>query len=193
MALALNSQGSQFVYSFPVDFVPAELEKKYKNQLERTHSVFDDVIDYLNNTIQGINFPGLTFPTVVQTHKFGKEINYRAAKAPYDTYTREFTVDMESIDNKANYFMMQDILMWHYINTNVFVNPFMILILDQNRQEQWRYELREVVMTEITASKFGYQETSQEKDVFSIKFKCNFIDNVYVPELNLPKLIKTKL
>ena len=110
MALALNSQHSQFAFSFPVDFVPSDIEKKYKSYLTRNQNIFDDVIDYLNNSIQQITFPGLTFPTAEQTHKFGKEISYRSAKAPYDIYTKDFTITMASIDNNANYFIMQDIL-----------------------------------------------------------------------------------
>lgn len=194
MALALNSQNSQFLFSFPVDFVPKDIQNKYKDHLVRTHSVFDDIVDYLNNAILNINFPGLTFPTSTQTHKFGKEITYRSATAPYDTYTRDFVIKIESVDNHANYFMMQDILMYHYINTrDIFVNPFSIVVLDQNREENWRYELREIVFTSISPIEFGYQDTEMKLSMFSIGFKCNFIDNVYVPDLNLPTLVKTKL
>lgn len=194
MALGLNSQHNQFVFSFPIDFVPKDIQDKYKGHLTNTHSVYDDVVDYMNSTILSINFPGLTFPVSTQTHKFGKEIAYRAAQAPYDTYDREFTVKIESIDNHANYFMMQDILMFHYINTQaLFVDPMTIIILDQNRDEQWRYELREIVFTKISPIEFGYQNAKQDLATFTVGFRCNFIDNVYVPDLKFPTLVKTKL
>jgi hypothetical protein len=158
------------------------------------HSVFDDVIDYLNNTIISVTFPGLTFKTSEQTKRYGKAINYRSSQAPYDVYGNDVTIKIESVHNNANYFILQDVLMWHYINTqNMFVNPFLIQILDQNRVINWQYEFREIVFTKISSITFSYSETDMKPNTFEISFKYNYIDFVYVPELKLPSLVKTKL
>ena len=195
MAASLNSQNNQFVFSFPTDFVPRELQVKYKERLERMHSIFSDIIDYLNNSILGISFPGLEFPTTTaQTRRYGKEIVYKSSKAPYDIYTKNFSIKLESVDNYANYFIIQDILMWHYIHNNsMFVNPFLIQILDKNRAVNWQYAIREIVFTKLGSLNFAYSETEIKASTFEIGFTCNYIDFEYMPDLKMPSLIKTKL
>jgi hypothetical protein len=195
MALGLNSQHNQFIFSFPQDFVPDDISKKYKTHLDRFHSPFEDIVDYLNNTIQTISFPGLTFEVSEQLRKYGKKINYRSAQSPYDVFNRKFAVTMNSVDNHANYFMMQDILLYHYINTQeIFVNPFLIIVLDKNREENFRYELREIVFTGLSDLKFDYQDTDAESKVsFNVDFMCNFIDPSYTPNNNLRKLVRTRI
>jgi len=194
MATSLNSQNNQFVFSFPTDFVPKELQIKYKERLERMHSVFDDVIDYLNNSILSVTFPGLNFKTSEQIKRYGKTINYRSAQAPYDTYTNDVVIKLESVNNNANYFMLHDILMWHYVNTqNMFVNPFLIQILDQNRVINWQYEFREIIFTKISPITFSYAETDVKVNSFDLSFKFNYLDFIYIPEIKMPNLIKTKL
>jgi len=195
MAVSLNSQNNQFIFSFPTDFVPQELEIKYNERLERMHSIFSNIIDYLNNAILSVSFPGLTFPTTTaQTKRYGKEIVYKASKTPYDIYEKNFTIKVEAVDNFANYFMLQDILMWHYIhNDQMFVDPFLIQILDKNRVVDWQYELREIIFTKISSLNFAYSETDIKTSAFELGFTCNYIDFVYTSDLKLPNLIKTKL
>lgn len=194
MAIGLNPQRNLFLFQLPADFVPREIELKYKDFIERNHSIFDSILDYLNQTIMGIEMPSLTFPTVEQTARYGKKIAFRGGQAPYDTISRDGRVRFKSIDSHMNYLIIQDILMFHYININsIFVNPFQILVLDKNNDVQFRYLLREVVMTSLVGREFGYEKTEQDFDTFDVTFKVNFIDWEYVPSIKQPILIHTKL
>jgi hypothetical protein len=194
MANSLNPQRSQFVFQLPVDFVPRSMEQKYKDFLVRNHIIHDSILDYLNSTIQSIDLPELTFPTVEQTTRYGKKIAYRAATAPYDTITREGRVRFKTVDNHFNYFVIQDILMYHYININeIFVKPFTINILDKNRDEMFRYKLTEVVITGMGGREMGNEKTDFEFDTFDISFKVNFIDWEYVAIKKEPILVKIRL
>ena len=82
----------------------------------------------------------------------------------------------------------------HYINTqSTFINPFLIAILDKNREINWQYEFREIIFTNMSSLVFGYQDTSIDKSEFTLQFKCNFIDVNYVSDRKQQVLIKTKL
>lgn len=115
MALSLNPQKNRFIFQLPADFVPQSIEHKYKDFIVRNHSVYATILDYLNSTIMNIDLPAMEFPTSEQTTRYGKKITYRAATAPYDTITRDGKIRFKSVDNFFNYFILQDILMYHLI------------------------------------------------------------------------------
>lgn len=194
MSLSLNPQKNNFVFQLPFDFVPKSIEYKYKDFIVRNHSVYGTILDYLNSSIMSIDLPAMEFPTSEQVARYGKKITYRAATAPYDTITREGRIRFKSADNHFNYFILQDVLMYHYININeIFVKPFTISVLDKNKDEMFRYLLREIVMTGIGGREMGYEKTAFDFDTFDITFKVNFIDWEYVAGIKEPVLVKIKL
>jgi hypothetical protein len=194
MAIGLNPQKNQFVYQLPTDFVPADIEAKYKDFIVRNQSIYNSVLDYLNGAILGVDIPAMTFPTAEQNARYGKKITFRGGTAPYDTFSRDFKIRFKAIDNFMNYFILQDIMMYHYININaIFINPFMIEILDKNRDVQFRYVLREVTVTGLVGKDLGYEKTDQEFDSFDLSFVVNFVDWEYVANKKEPLLIKVPL
>lgn len=194
MALSLNPQKNHFVFQLPADFVPNSIEQKYKDFIVRNHSVYATILDYLNASIMNIDLPAMEFPTSEQVTRYGKKIAYRGATAPYDTITRDGRIRFKSVDNHFNYFILQDIVMYHYINiAEMFVKPFQISVLDKNNDEMFRYLLREVIVTSISGREMGYEKTQFDFDTFDVAFKVNFIDWEYVAGLKQPTLVKIKL
>lgn len=194
MATGLNPQKNQFVYQLPTDFVPNDIETKYKSFLTREHSMYNNIVDYLNSAIMGVDIPSMNFPTVEQNARYGKKINFRGGTAPYDTFTRDFKIRFKAVDNFMNYFILQDIMMFHYINVDaIFVQPFTISILDKNRDEMFKYVLREITVTGLVGKDLGYEKTDQEFDTFDLSFVANFIDWEYVGNKTTPNLIKIPL
>lgn len=194
MALSLNPQKNQFVFQLPVDFIPQSIEHKYKDFIVRNHSVYATILDYLNASIMNIELPAMEFPTVEQNTRYGKKITYRGAISPYDTITRDGRIRIKSVDNHFNYFIFQDILMYHYINIeSIFVKPFQISVLDKNQDEMFRYVLREITFTQIGGRELGYEKTEFDFDQFDINFKVNFIDWEYIAGIKEPILVKVKL
>ena len=194
MALSLNPQKNQFVFQLPVDFIPKSIEQKYKDFITRNHSPFANILDYLNSSIMDIELPSMDFPTVEQTTRQGKKITYRSAVSPYDVIVRDGKIRIKSEDNHFNYFVFQDILMYHYINIDaIFVAPFQISVLDRNQDELFRYVLKEITFTQIAGRELGYEKTDFEFDTFDISFKVNFIDWDYIAGVKQPVLVKVPL
>jgi hypothetical protein len=194
MSAALNSYSNQFIFSLPTTFVPQDIEKKYKGLLERIRSPYMSVIDYINSAIVSINFPGLTFETSEQTGWKGKKVNYRGAKTPYDGYNRSVNITFKSVNNQNIYFIVQECIMWHYINTNDhFADPLMIIVLDKHREEVYRITFTDILFTGISETNFEFKDVAQDLSTFTVPVVFNFLDISYINPENVPYLIKTKL
>ena len=59
--MRLSSQGSQFIFNLPSDFLKPEVLNTYTPILEKNWVQYDNVIDYINSTIKSVNFPGIGF------------------------------------------------------------------------------------------------------------------------------------
>ena len=52
--MRLSSQSSQFIFNLPSDFLRTETINTYQPILEKNWVQYDNVIDYLNSTINGV-------------------------------------------------------------------------------------------------------------------------------------------
>ena len=57
--LSLSPRYDLFRFNFPIDFLPEEIEEKYSKILNKDPNVLINPIDYLNESIQGVTFPGI--------------------------------------------------------------------------------------------------------------------------------------
>ena len=65
--LSLSPRMDLFRFKFPKDFLPEELNEKYKRIISKNKAVIYEPIEYLNESIQGITFPGISDLLVEQT------------------------------------------------------------------------------------------------------------------------------
>lgn len=186
MPLSLNPQENNFIFELPSSFVPNEIEVKYRKYLVAEQHIFDSVQDLINESIQSITLPGLDLPTVTQTNKFGKEIIHRGSKAPVDTFNRKFTITFQTTNGLINYLIMQDLLLYHYIKVyQTHLEGFYITVLNDNRDEIYRYNLRNVIFTSLSDYTFNYNAVETKSHTFTAGFVCNYIDPIYIPPQHL--------
>ena len=115
MSINQNSNNDNFIFNFPMDFVPKELEDKYNIHLKNFHKPFSTILDYTNSNIKDINLPAMTFPTVEQTKFYGKKRDFRGAISPYDTYNRDLTITLQSVDFHISYIIYIYLYLYNYI------------------------------------------------------------------------------
>ena len=65
--LSLTPRYDLFRFSFPKDFLPEAVEEKYSPIINKNPGVLYTPIDYLNESIQGVNFPGISDILIQQT------------------------------------------------------------------------------------------------------------------------------
>jgi hypothetical protein len=188
--MRLSSQGSQFIFNLPSDFLPTEIINTYKPVLEKNWVQYESVIDYINSTIKAVNFPGIGFEMPKQTNIRGKERQFKPAKNIQDiTTTHELTVTLRSVDSDLNYWLMFDIISKHYLDVeNSFVNPFTITCLDIHRDAIYVIRFYEIIIKGLSDNTFNYSQQKVNAKEFTLTFHFNFYDIEFL--LNKSKIIE---
>lgn len=175
--MRLVSQGSQFVFNLPSDFLPPEIISSYKPLLEKNWVDYDNVIDYLNSTIKGIDFPGIRFDTPKQTIMRGKVINYKPSQNVQDIARNDINITFASVDSHLNYFLMYDIILKHYLDTeNLFISPFTMTSLDIHRDAIYRLNFFQVIIKSLSDNRFDYSQQKISAPDFTMVMSFNFYD-----------------
>ena len=188
--MRLSSQGSQFIFNLPSDFLPTEIINTYKPVLEKNWVQYESVIDYINSTIKAVNFPGIGFDMPKQTNIRGKERQFKPAKNVQDiTSTHELTVTLRSVDSDLNYWLMFDIISKHYLDVeNSFVTPFTITCLDIHRDAIYVIRFYEIIIKGLSDNTFNYSQQKVNAKEFTLTFHFNFYDIEFL--LNKSKIIE---
>jgi len=183
--MRLSSQGSQFVFNLPQDFVPQEILNSYTPLLEKNWIQYENVLDYLNSTIKSINLPGVSFDTPQQMLIRGKVRKFKPATNVQDILTtHEATINFRSVDSDLNYWILFDIIIKHYLNTDTnFLNPFSISVVDIHRDAIYTISLKEIIIKSFSDLQFDYSQQKINSKEFTMTLHFNFYDI----EFNLDK------
>ena len=188
--MRLSSQGSQFIFNLPSDFIKQEIINTYTPILEKNWVQYENVIDYVNSTIKSVNFPGVGIDMPKQTNMRGKERQFKPAKNVQDiTSTHDLTVTFRSVDSDLNYWLMFDIISKHYLDTeNSWVNPFTITCVDIHRDAIYVIRFYEIVLKSLSDNTFNYSQQKVNPKDFTIGFHFNFYDIEFL--LNKSKVLE---
>lgn len=199
--LSLSPRADLFVFRFPKDFLPAEIEEKYAKILTANKSVISNPIDYLNESIQGVSLPGISDLLVEQdqisdhpeNHATQKGINgariniepvrKNVSYSPQNILSQlggEFTVTMRKNQGLYNYFMMYETIFYkslkEYNNVTKQDDVFYIDILDESGKIISRIQLFQPRIDGIDGMEFSYNKLERQVETFDIKFRFNNID-----------------
>jgi len=176
--MRLSSQNSQFIFNMPQNFLKPEILQTYIPVLEKNWVQYENVIDYINSTIKGVNFPGISFDMPKQITVRGKERYFKPAKNIQDIITtHELTVTFRSVDSDLNYWLMFDILSKHYLDTdNAFLDPFTITSVDIHRDAIYVIRFYELILKGQSDNTFNYSQQKVNAKEFTVTFHFNFYD-----------------
>jgi hypothetical protein len=187
--MRISSQGSQFVFNLPSDFLPSEIIATYQPILEKNWIQYENVIDYLNSTIKSVSFPGITFETPTQTIMRGKQIAYKPSKNVQDIVGHDITIKFASVDSDLNYWLMFDIVTKHYLDVeNLFLNPITITALDIHRDGIYVIKFFQIILKSLSSNNFDYAQQKVSAKEFDLTFSFNFYDIEFL--LNKSKVLE---
>ena len=104
----LNARNNDFIFKYPVDFIPKEIADEYNKRLRNIPTPYKRAGDFLNSTIQGISFPSFDVSTVEQ-NAFDKR-TYKGAFDLQQSVSREFTVTHKLTEGYINYWLLFEVL-----------------------------------------------------------------------------------
>lgn len=188
--MRLNSQNSQFIFNLPSDFLPQEILVTYSPILEKNWIQYENILDYLNSTIKGVNFPGLSIQTPEQTLIRGKKRAYKPATNVQDILaSHELAVTFRSVDSDLNYWLIYDIFNKHYLDViNLYINPFTLTCVDIHRDAIYRILFKEIIAISLSDLNFDYSQQKVAAKEFTLTFKFNFTDIEFL--LNKSKVLE---
>lgn len=188
--MRLSSQNSQFIFNMPESFLKPEIITTYQPILEKNWVQYENVISYLNSTIKGVNFPGISFELVKRIEVRGKERYLKPAQNVQDiTTTHDLTVTFRSVDSDLNYWLMFDIMSKHYLDTdNAFLEPFTITCVDIHRDAIYVIRFYEIILKALSDNNFNYSQQKVNAKEFTITFHFNFYDIEFL--LNQSKVLE---
>lgn len=180
--MRISSQSSQFVYNLPSDFLPDESLKEFRPIMEKNWVQYENVIDYINSTIKGINFPGFSIDTPEQRIKRGKKIRYKPTTNINDIVSsNELTITFRSVDSDLNYVILLDIFAKHYLDTDhLYVAPFILTCLDIHRDAIYQVKFKDIIFKSISENNFNYSNQRIQSKEFTCTFIYDFIDVEYM-------------
>lgn len=188
--MRLSSQNSQFIFNMPESFLKPEIITTYQPILEKNWVQYENVISYLNSTIKGVNFPGISFELVKRIEVRGKERFLKPSKNVQDiTTTHELTVTFRSVDSDLNYWLMFDIMSKHYLDVdNAFLEPFTITCVDIHRDAIYIIRFYEIILKSLSDNTFNYSQQKVNAKEFTLTFHFNFYDIEFL--LNQSKVLE---
>lgn len=196
--LSLSPRFDLFKFTFPKDFLPKEVEEKYSKIINQNPGVVTTPIDYLNESIQGCNIPGMSDLITVQPQhesnpikpKLRKinvepkhDINYLSSGNPLEKLGKEFKVTLRMNQGLYNYFMIYETIFHRFVKQEE-IRPydpvFLIDILNEEGLIVSRIKLKDVFIDGIDGLDFNYNKVERSGDTFDVTFKYNNIDFVFI-------------
>lgn len=195
--LSLSPRYDLFRFSFPKDFLPEEIEAKYTSLIRQNQAVITTPIDYLNESIQGINFPGISDIIIQQQQhssnditRSSKKLNvepkreqiYHTPSNPLDKIELSFKVTFRMNQGLYNYFMLYETIFYQICKPNVKKHEPILYIelLNETGNITSRIIFKDVLMDGIDGLEFNYNKLERDAGTFDVIFKFSNIDFEYI-------------
>ena len=191
--LSLSPRYDLFRFAFPKDFLPKEIEEKYASILNKNAGVLVSPIEYLNESIQGVNFPGISDIVIQQQQHSTNEIKrslgkinvepkreaiYQSTANPLEKIEQSFKVTFRMNQGLYNYFMMYETI-FHQIckpKDRGHQPVLYIELLDATGVITSRIKFFDVLMDRIDGLEFNFNKVEREAGTFDVEFKFSNID-----------------
>lgn len=196
--LSLSPRFDLFRFVLPKDFLPKKVEEKYQAILNREPGVVVTPIDYLNESIQTINIPGISDLVITQQQhdtnstrprlrkmnvEPKQDVNYLSSGNPLDKLGKEFKVTFRMNQGLYNYFMIYETIFHRYAkpeDVRPYDPVFLIDILNEDGTTISRIKLKDLYIDGIDGLDFNYNKVERDTNTFDLTFRYNNIDFVFV-------------
>ena len=191
--LSLSPRYDLFRFTFPKNVLPEEVYNKYEKILNQSPGVVSSPIEYLNESIAGISFPGIQDITVTQEqhgtnaiHPTSRRLNvepkheiiYSTSGNPLESINKEFKVTFRLNQNLYNYFMIYETIFYQICKPqdNGPIDVLYIDILGELGVPVSRVTFKDVYIDGIDGLDFVYSKIDRNADTFDVNFKFNNVD-----------------
>lgn len=198
--LSLSPRYDLFRFSLPKDFLPEEIESKYSKVIRSNQSVITTPIDYLNESIQGVSFPGIADVIITQGQQGSNDISRKNGKTNFepkmnmiyqtpenvlDKIDRSFKITFRMNQGFYNYFMVYETL-FHQVCKPLdrgHQPVYYIELLNEVGEITARILFKNVLIDGIDGLEFNFNKIERDSGTFDVNFKFGNIDFEFVDNL----------
>lgn len=210
--LSLAPRYDLFRFEFPKEFIPGEIYEKYQKYLMHNPGVITDPLNYLNESVRGINFPGITDLVITQPqHSYNTGITperkstgkksdlgrinvepiqqntYKSPSNPLSNIERICRVSFRLNQDMMNYFMLLEILFYYHgkhLNYQIKHGDlrFTVYFPDETGRIISKIDMDQCLMSGLDGIEFSYDKVSRDTGDFSMSFNFNNINYTLYPE-----------
>lgn len=198
---ALRGKQDQFRLLFPKEFIAEELVEKYTNILIKQHSFITTPIDFLNETIQGIQVLGFTEGTVQQQQTnrgtysaIGRDkennflypstdYSYRSDASPIGLIDKTLNITFRHTLGFVNYFLLFENFFYLYqrdTDSKNLIPALYIDIMNENGSIYSRIEIQDPVINGLDMLDLNYTRPIAESQTFNMEIKYSNIDFQFI-------------
>lgn len=201
--LSLPPRFDQFRFMIPKEFIPKVVRDKYDAIIAKNANVFANSMDYLNESIRGVQLPGIENLIVEQqqvSHNImnndGK-LNGKINIEPHHTNStmgsgniiskiaNTFTVTFRQNQGLYNYFMIYESIFHRYVKPELYGQKtndvFDIVFLDEHALPVSRMLIMQPEFNGIEGLEFSYDKVERQSETFTVTFTFNNIDFDMLP------------
>jgi len=177
--MILNSRANGFIFLFPKGFLNSEIIGKYEGYVKRMPVPYDTLNDFINATIQSVNFPTLrSVDNVGQIRPGGFKQSYKSSTTIQNLVQREFTVTFKLGEGFINYWIIYEniVKFLDFKNPEQYFPDFRLLLLDNEGIAMTSVLFQQPIVTSLSELQLNYSSTTPQFSTFSVGFMCNYVD-----------------
>jgi hypothetical protein len=177
--MILNARQNGFIFNFPKSFISDEVIAKYEGYIKRMPIPYDTVNDFINATIQQVNFPTLrTIDTTEQIRPGGFKQSYKSSTTLQNLIQRDFTVTFKLGEGFINYWVIYEnmVKFLDFQNPEQYLPDFRLLLLDNEGIIMASVILQQPIYTSLSEIQLNYASSTPQFSTFSVGFKCNYVN-----------------
>ena len=194
----LKGKQDAFRLTLPKEFLMPEILEKYTKVLRKAHSFYTEPIDFLNETIQGVDVLGFTQATVqqqqhgtgtwatdestIEANRFlhtASDYTYRSEVNPLQLIDKTIRIKFRHTLGFVNYFMLFENFFWQYKRDtpyNKLPEAFTIYLLDDMFTEYAKITLFRPIMDGMDMISFDCTSPVAQSQTFNVEMKYSNID-----------------
>lgn len=192
--LSLSPRLDLFDFKLPKMFFPNEILEKYTNMIQRSNpSVMTSSLDYINESIIGVTFPGFSDLVVSQP-----QVSFNPGQISQDRIIIEpshenrtlssenilakidstFTITFRMNQGLINYFMLYETAFYRYCRPWLYMNDDLFQLYLKNEDGTYisKVLFYQPEITSIDGLEFSYNKLERGAETFSVAFSFNNID-----------------
>jgi hypothetical protein len=177
--MILNSKYNDFIFKFPPNFFTKEIVDKYDPFIKRLKMPYNNLVDYINFTVQSVSWPSISTETVEQFSDHG--VRYFPGGWNLQMYTsKELIVTFKTTESYINYFIMYDLLEYYWQkNKNKesisHLPSLHLMLLDRYGYLLVTFQYDYIVFSGLSELELSYASNVPEFRTFTASFKADVV------------------